>query len=382
MLGKNPLRFVSWSTLAAAALAACAGAPPPPAKAKPPPELPKLVEQRDELKASWASADADIQQRCEMSVGDCMLHVRDRRFELLSIHTFPECDHESGDKRDFCEEQRAVERGMGQEIVGYYEYHNKCMSQMLECTAQLEAEALEAATMARAEHRKLLIQSQGKNESALVDALAAKEGVSYLRATLPPKEEGVCQDMEEVKSCLTSTQEQDKALLDELRKDDGEYSDEFAASMFQEARQAEAACYEPEFECLKQRARKYGATGETLRSLKNNIEVLKQRERLSLRVAKASVDQCKANAVSQHQKSIVSAYTTYARQPVLFFRQKLHSAFLKMHRDQVACLRGQPVADPAAAPPPPSKKPSKQPGTRPEQPKQPPKNDSRLQAKR
>src|SRR5690606_2405443 len=103
-------------------------------------------------------------------------------------------------------------------------------------------------------------------------------------------------------------------------------------------------CYEPEYSCLTARARKYGATAETTRALKRNIEIIKQRERLSMRVAEQTANQCKQEAVTQHQKSIVSAYKTYAKQPVLFFRRQLHRAFLKMHEEQVACLRGLPPA--------------------------------------
>ncbi len=310
-----------------------------------------------------------------------MLPVRDKRFELLSIHTFPECDSK-GEQRDFCEEQRAVERGMGEEIAGYYQFYNRCMNQMLECSAKLEAEAVEAMKLARAEARKAQILAMGKSESMLVDALTAKEGTDYLRSTLPPKEEGVCQDMAEVKSCLDSVKGKEQALREELRKEDDAFDQTVAASIYREARELEASCYEPEFSCLSERAKRYGATGETVRTLKQNIEILKQRERLALRVSPDAANRCKARGVSEHQNDIISAYTVYAKQPVLYFRQKLHKAFLSMHRDQVACLRGQPVAEPAqphtpAAPPP--KKPAGQP---PPQKKKQPAQGSILQAKR
>ena len=334
------------------------------------------------MTAKWAAADPKIQDRCELSDGDCMLHVRDRRFELLSIHSYPECDGHAGDERDRCEEQKAVEQGMGEEIADYYEFHNRCMTQMLACTARLEAEAVEAMKVARAEARKLQIQGMTKSESALVEALAAKEAVAYLRSTLPPKEEGVCANLEKVTSCLEATQAKDETLNAELRKEDDEFDAPYAAGIFQEARESEASCYDPELECLSARAAKYGETAESIRTLKQNLEIIKQRERLSLRVPEQTASDCKQDAVKKHQSSIISAYTTYAKQPVLFFRKKLHTAFLSLHRDQVACLRGSAAGEsnapkaPSAPSAPPPKKPAV-PGPEKRDPK-----DSLLQAKR
>jgi hypothetical protein len=58
-----------------------------------------------------------------------------------------------------------------------------------------------------------------------------------------------------------------------------------------------------------------------------------------LRAGDAAASRCESAAVAKHQGDIISAYKVYVRQPVLFFRNKLHKVFLKMHRSQVDCLR-------------------------------------------
>ena len=379
---RSRVAFSLFTLLAGCALGACSGAEAPVPKAEPPARLSKLIEQKDGLIAQWAAADQKIQERCELSDGDCMIHVRDQRFELLSIHSYPECDGATGEKRERCEEQKAVQQGMGEEIASYYEHHNRCMTQMLACTARLEAEAVEAMKVARAETRKLQIQGLGKSESALVEAMTAKEAAAYLRSTLPPKEEGVCSNLENVTSCLAAAKAKDKTLDAELRKEDAEFDEDYAAGIYQEAREAEASCYQPEFECLSARAARYGETAESIRTLKQNLEIIKQRERLSLRLAEQTASDCKQNAVAQHQSAIISAYTIYAKQPVLFFRKKLHSAFLSLHRAQVACLRGGAADDggspktPSAPAAPPPKKPATP------APEERDSKDSLLQAKR
>ena len=367
--------------MGAITLGGCASQEAPPPKAEPPKELPKLLEQKTALTQQWGAVDETIRSRCEMSDGDCMMEVREQRHELLSIHTYPACDTEHGDKKEQCEENLAAKQGMGKEIASYYQFHNRCMTQMVACTARLEAQAEEKMRVARAETRYGQIKAIGASESALVESLTAKEGVAYLRSTLPPQEEGACKEMPEVASCFAATKESDKAIKSELMKEDGEFDESQTASMYQDARNAEAQCYDPEFSCLIDHTRKYGGSPETQRTLKANIEIIKQRERLSLRVAPAAAEQCKAAAVAKHQQSVISAYLTYTKQPVLFFRRKLHGAFLKLHEDQVACLRGTPSAAPATPAAPPAPKPRKAPAK--PAPQEPEKPDApALQAKR
>lgn len=382
MSGKRSLRAgLLIGVLGAGVLGACGGGATPPPKAAAPPELASLAKERKSMQEEWAAKDAGIRDRCELSDGDCMMEVRDQRFDILSAHSFPECDAKSGSERELCEENSAVDRGMGKEIAGLYQFHNKCMTQMLECTAKLEAEALEKMTVARAETRKATIQAIGKSESAHVEAVAAKEGVAYLRSTMHPSEGSACTNLEAVTQCLASNKSQHEELAAELRKPDGEYNETYAASVYQDANLAEAKCYAPEFACLLDRAKRHGGSPETDRALKKNLEVLKQRERLSMRVSEETAANCKTTRVAKHQQSIISAYTTYARQPVLFFLKKLHNAFYELHQDQVACLRSVSDAAPAQPAPAPEqpapKDPAKPPAPEPNE-----TEDSLLQAKR
>lgn len=369
----------------AGALGACGGGATPPPKAAAPPELANLAKERKSMQEAWAAKDSGIRNRCEMSDGDCMMEVRDQRFELLSAQSFPQCDAKSGAERELCEENAAVDQGMGKEMVGLYQFHNKCMSQMLECTVKLEAEAVEKMKVARAEMRKATIQAISKSESAHVEAVAAKEGVAYLRSTMHPKEEGACTNLDAVSQCLASNESKQDEFAQELRKEDGDYNETYAASVYQEANQAEAKCYDPEFACLLERAKRHGGSTETDRGLKKNLELLKQRERLSMRVSEETAANCKNTHVAKHQQSIIAAYTTYARQPVLFFLKKLHQAFYDMHEDQVTCLRSLSDSAPAKPAPAPAPAPATPAPSKPAKPAAPQADegkDSLLQAKR
>jgi hypothetical protein len=382
MLGTSSLRAgLLIGFLGAGVLGACGGGQTPPAKATPPPELANLAKAKKSMQDEWAQKDEGIKNRCELSDGDCMMEVRDQRFELLSVHTFPQCDAKSGADREVCEENSAVDQGMGKEIAGLYSFHNKCMTQMLDCTVKLEAEAVEKMKVARAETRKAAIQAIGKSESALVEAIVAKEGVAYLRSTLPPSEEGVCTKLDAVTQCLASAGSKEQELTEELRKEDGDYDQTYAAGVYQDVYLAQSKCYAPEFQCLQDKTKRWGGSPETEKSLKRNLEMLKQRERLSLRLAEDTASNCKTSEVAKHQQSIISAYTTYARQPVLFFLKKLHQAFYELHEDQVACLRNLSGSAPARPAPGPAQTPPSKPAKQP-QPEADEAPDSLLQAKR
>jgi hypothetical protein len=330
---------LSLACVALGSAIACAGAPPPEPKAKPPAAYEGLLKERKGLLEKFASIDDTLREKCEFAEGDCLIHTRDERFEMLSLHAFPECDTKSGDDKMFCEEERGVEEGLGDRMVTYYKHHNSCLDELMQCTARLVDEAKEAARRQLAAQRKQHIESLGKSEALHVDALATAESVNYMRSTLPPKEEGACTDMSETAQCLATVKAEDAELDAELMKPDGEYDEERAAQLYQAARSTEVTCPEAELGCLYARAQKYGATKETQRVFKRNVEILKQRERLGLRAGKQAAADCESAAVAKHQGDIISAYKTYVRQPVLFFRNKLHRVFEKMHRSQVSCLR-------------------------------------------
>ena len=100
----------------------------------------------------------------------------------------------------------------------------------------------------------------------------------------------------------------------------------------------EAACYEPEFECLMGKLDRYGESKETRRWLTQNLEMLERREHLISEVSEAVAKSCLDGGVSQHSSRIIQGYKQYARSPGTFFRALLHKAFLKLHKSQVKCL--------------------------------------------
>lgn len=318
---------------------ACGGAPPPPPKAKPPAGLANLAKERKALLQEYASIAEPIREKCEFAQGECLMHARDERYDILGVHVFPECDSKHGDEKMFCEEDGAVGEGLGERLMGYYKQHNDCLTTMMQCTAKLLDEAEEARRVELAHQRRTKIEGMSKSEALHVEALTMQKSVAYMRSTLPPTEEGVCQNLPEAVDCRSSVASQDEEFKSELLKDKDEYDEAHAAEVYQGARSTEVTCPEPELSCLYARARKYGATPETQRYFKRNVEIIKQRERLGLRAGDDATSRCENAAVQKYQGDIISAYKVYVRQPVLFFRNKLHGVFLKMHRSQVECLR-------------------------------------------
>ena len=318
---------------------ACGGAPPPEPKAKPPAEFAGLAKERKALLEEYASIAEPLREKCEFSEGECLMHARDERYDILGVHVFPECDSKRGDEKMFCEEDGAAGKGLGERLVGYYKQHTDCLNTVMQCTAKLLEEAEEARRIEVAHQRRTKIESMSKSEALHVEALTMQKSVTYMRSTLPPSEEGTCQNLPEAVDCRSRVAGQDEEFKTELLKDDGEYDEAAAADLYQSARSTEVTCPEPELSCLYARAQKYGATPETQRFFKRNVEIIKQRERLSLRAGGDAASRCESAAVAKYQGDIISAYKVYVRQPVLFFRNKLHGVFLKMHRSQVDCLR-------------------------------------------
>ena len=155
----------------------------------------------------------------------------------------------------------------------------------------------------------------------------------------PPSADALCQEYAQQDDCLAQVAPLEKQLQTYLQNDDGAYQQTEAVTLYRKAREHEASCYQPEFDCLDQKLGKYGATDRTRALLQRNFEVIEQRERLESTVSDAVVERCLLQGTSQHQDEVISDYQQYARQPVLFFRLKLHQAFLAVHEAQVQCLQ-------------------------------------------
>ena len=95
--------------------------------------------------------------------------------------------------------------------------------------------------------------------------------------------------------------------------------------------------------------RSYGVP-ESRKWVDRNLGLLSERQDLLARVSLASGNHCVTALQQQHQAGIVSAYVTYVREPVLYFRTQLDKAFLALHQAQVSCLAARPQTSPPQQP--------------------------------
>ena len=149
-------------------------------------------------------------------------------------------------------------------------------------------------------------------------------------------------------ACESQTEEQLKRLDEELSKEDKDYDADRAKELYITARKTEAGCRDPEFECLLSKLGDYGATNKTRRSLDQNLQILKERQALINLMGQDEAKSCLDAGVSKYQAQIIQGYKQYAREPVMFFRWKLHETFFKLHKTQVKCL-GSAVAPKGAS---------------------------------
>lgn len=297
------------------------------------------MRQRDELEKRYGAVAADMRTTCEARAGDCLLEVADRRADFLDAHSVVSCKGEPNSEL----EARCVARelsALGQAAAAgeHFAFEGRCFEQLLKCTAGLEAAAQEKARVARI---KLHMQQlQATTEAArLSDAIdAAREKITYLRGTLPPGAEGLCQDLSDVTACEAKAEAPFPELEAMLAKEDGAYDPEPAAALYAQMLRDQAACRSPEFKCLMAKLPSYGETNETRRWLDQNLVVIEQRQELVNQLGPDVAQSCLNDGVSRYQSRIIQGYKQYAREPVMFFRAQLHRAFLALHKDQVACL--------------------------------------------
>jgi hypothetical protein len=111
--------------------------------------------------------------------------------------------------------------------------------------------------------------------------------------------------------------------------------------LYAASKATEASCPEPEFQCLVSALQAYGALPETRKWVDRNVQALRERQEVATHVPPDVQGECLTDTAAKHEARIVSAYQIYVKQPVLFFRTQLEKAFLTLHEDQVACLRGK-----------------------------------------
>jgi hypothetical protein len=325
----------------ALAAAGCAagtptGASDPAAEQK----LDQEVARRAELEKQWGETASEIRKECDLKVGECSMDVKDKRYDLVRRRSFPGCGAQVDPAAKVkCEDEAMVGLGEGEAVLEYYTFANWCLKGLIDCAAELEEEAAADAKQAKIRQRERTVEATPIAVRWRENVRIAEEKVKYVRSTLPPKADTLCQEHAKHDDCLAQVAPLEKELETYLHSDDAAYKQTEAVKLYRKAREHEAGCYQPEFDCLDAKLEKYAATDRTRALLQRNFEVIEQRERLASLAPDQVVESCLLQGASQHQDAVIAAYKQYARQTVLFFRLQLQKAFLAVHEAQVQCLQ-------------------------------------------
>jgi len=214
-----------------------------------------------------------------------------------------------------------------------------CHSQVSTVSPLRASEAAELAALVE-NRRELFLSSEFVRELELKRRTANAQ-MQYARTTLPPAGDSVCQDLPEAKQCERRGKSAMSTLEKYLDLPPKKYDEQEAKQRFEQAKQTEIECVTIEQDCVIEALGKYGATARTRDLLRENFELLAQREKLQEELDSATSDQCLQHGQEEHAAYIIANYGRYARQPVEYFRIQIHRAFAKVHEAQIRCLHAQ-----------------------------------------
>ena len=325
-------------------LFACGGTAPPPEvhDAKTDAEYQSRLKQRNDLSAEFKAAPPDFRKRCEIQAGDCRLDVKDGRDKILRKHQMLECKATSDTDAEFaCVAEKLEKRGETSETSEYYKLDAWCLERLVSCTAKLSDDARGDAKKALAASRREHITSSKRALAARSQVGFAEEKVAYLRAMLPPQADGVCPVSPEFEKCRTHAHELEADFDRELEKDEGSYSEKAAFAAYEASHNAEAACHEPAFKCLRAKLDGFGGTNETHTYMAQTLKALERRSRLVAERGDEESKGCLNRGLSQYQGRIIGDYQKFSHEPVLFFQAQLHRDFRALYDAQSGCLQSR-----------------------------------------
>lgn len=287
----------------------------------------------------FESAPEDHRKKCEMKAGDCLMQIDEHRNDFVANNYIAQCrDLADNDEESECVAQSLAADGQPKAPVEYYGFGAWCYQKLNECTAALAVTAVEDARLARIEFRRDEIEFSGEGIAARAAVTYAQERINYIRSTLPPKGDGLCAEEAVRSQCEATAKIKQERFEAKLDGDDQQYDHNGALQLYREAHESEASCYEPEFHCLEANLVRFGEMMASKKSLEKNLDRLQRREFLRAQVDSTASEQCLMEGVSKHQASIIDDYQAYVQQPVMFFRDRLHRAFLQLHQSQIRCL--------------------------------------------
>jgi hypothetical protein len=299
----------------------------------------EAVAARGELQSKWKGATAEDRQFCEARAGDCRMQVSDKRDEMLSAHRVPVCrERPNTDSEASCVIETLVKAGNTEPATEYLKSDIWCLEKLTQCLAKHQKDVAEDARLALIRQRRNAIESSAQGIAWRSRVTSASEKIKYIRATLPPDADSVCQQASENTACEGSIKGATEELDAELAKPEGQFDSKQANRVYENLTKTEASCYEPELKCLTKSLVKYGETAETRRWLQKNFDLLDKRQRLIEKKGDNESTPCLESGQASHQADIIQSYKAYVREPVLYFRTQLHRSFFAMHKSQIDCL--------------------------------------------
>ena len=340
----EPLR--QWSLLGlliaplVAGLPACGAAPPrepqaPAADANA--KLEQATKAHGDLAAQLSAAPHDILVHCQTTGGDCLISVAERRDELVGKYYLNLCRDSDPEKQGPCIAHELEQRGQPAALASFYETENWCSRKLLECMSAYASNAEHLAARQLAQDRRAQVEAAPQSASAERAPEFAEEKLAFVRAILPPKGQSACAPS--VAETCTKTLAGPSAEFEaELAKAPASYDAKRALSLYESLRRVEAECSGPELNCLLDQLPQYGASPESDKLLKQNLNLLAQQQQARLTADPEPADRCISSGVTQHSDRIVSAYQAYARDPAPAPFLRLQKAFIAMHQTQLWCL--------------------------------------------
>src|SRR5688572_3729059 len=156
--------------------------------------------QRETLLKKLRSTPPEQANSCEVSDGDCLIEVGEKRESLFTPK--PECEGRADQyEREECQANLLLKEGKLTEVTDYYQFENWCLAKVVECgDRSAQAANDHGRTACFEERRQALLASTDVAQLSLGIGFA-RERVTYLRATLPKDKDSSCVDLTEVKTC-------------------------------------------------------------------------------------------------------------------------------------------------------------------------------------
>jgi hypothetical protein len=302
---------------------------------------------RNQLRDEWSKVEAKDRGYCETQVGECEVQVSDTRADLALNYSNPVCKAKSNsDEEAICVAEGLLKLGDPTPALKYFKTDIWCLEKLQGCVVQHQKQVANDSRLAQIAQRRREVESSPQGMVWHARVAATSEKVKYIRATLPPDAEGECRQMGDNADCESTIEHLDAEFEGELSRPQAEYNIKKASKLYEQLTKTEASCYEPELKCLSKSVVKYGETNESRRWLERNFDLLERRQQLIEKAGEQAAEPCIESAVASHQADIVQSYRAYVREPVLYFRTRLHRSFLALHKSEIDCL-GAPPSQPA-----------------------------------